>query len=143
MKKFILFLLVPLMMVTSVFAFELEAMETDYDGEDVKVEFVDCEDGTFRFVISNYRDETIFVNYEDSFFCALDDDWEEIDGTQTLIFSEDEVDEDADFIDGGMFLASEPYYMAEDIELAGYYIAIEIDDEEYTWTTVISDYYED
>ena len=143
MKKLMLFLLLPLMMVTGAFCFELEGMETDYDGEDVKVEFVDCEDGTFRFVISNYSDDTIFVNYEDSFFCALDENWEEIDGTQTLIFSEDEVDEDVDFIDGGNFLASEPYYMADDIELAGYYIAIEIDGEEYTWITVISDYYEE
>lgn len=140
MKKFILLLLVPFLMVMSTFAYELVGLETDYEGDDVTIDFVENDDGTFNFVISNYLDETIFVDYEDSYFCALDEEFEEIDGTQQPIFNEEEIMDDVDFIDAGMYLKSEPYYFADDILLAGYYIAIEIEDEDYEWIAVISNF---
>lgn len=140
MKKFGLLFLVPLLIVMGAYSFELEGYETDYPGEDVAVDFVDNEDGTFRFVISNYTDDTIYVNYDDSFFCALDYDFNVIEDTAQPIFSDDEIDNYMDFIESGMYLGSEPYYFADDIELAGYYILIEVDGEEYTWISIISDY---
>ena len=140
MKKFILLLLIPFMMVVSSFAYELVGLESDYEDENVTVEFLELEDGTFRFVISNYTDETIFVNYEDSYYCALDEEFNEIEGTETPIFSEEEVMDDVDFIDAGNYLASEPYWFTGDVNLAGFYIAIEIDDEEYEWIAIVADF---
>ena len=140
MKKFILLLLIPFMMVVSSFAYELVGLESDYEDEDVTIEFIEQEDGTFRFVISNYTDETIFVNYEDSYYCALDEEFEEIKGTETPIFSEEEIMDDVDFIDAGNYLASEPYWFTGDVNLAGFYIAIEIDDEEYEWIAIVADF---
>ena len=139
MKKFLLALLVPFLMVSGMFAVTLEDVSTDYDGDEVAIKFYEYSDDGFNFEIINDSDDTIYVDYEKSATYGLNDGWE-IETEPLPIFSEDEIDDDLDFIDGGHSLESERYYFSDDdYDVWGYYIVIEIDDVDYTWKFILSD----
>ena len=139
MKKFLLALLVPFLMVSGMFAVTLENVSTDYDGDDVTIKFYEYGDGGFNFEIVNESDDTIYVDYEESATYGLNDDWE-VETEPLPIFTEDEIDDDLDFIDGGHTLESERYYFdSDDYDIWGYYIVIEIDDVDYTWKFILAD----
>ena len=103
MRKFILFLMLPLLMVMSGFAaeYELEGdnddyyfhVVTDYEKDDISIEVQDLgidDDGDFIFNlwIVNESKNKLIIDYSESGLVIIDEDAEPIEGTEVL-FDED------------------------------------------------------
>ena len=134
MKKFLLALLVPFLMVSGIFAYEFDT-STDYDGDDVTVEFEDLGDGDFNFSITNHSGDTIYCDFDKSLFFVLDDLLLPT-GEGDMIFTDDDIMDDFDVIEDGYKMTSEPFYVDDDYYM-GYYIVLTIDGDDYTWFTVV------
>lgn len=135
MKKFLLALLIPFLMVSGMFAYDFDT-SSDYDGDDVTVEFDNRDDGDFQFTITNNSGDTIYCDFDKSLYFVLNDFFIPT-GDGDMIFSDQDIMDDFDVIKDGHSMTSEAFYLKDDDGYIGYYIVLEINGTDYTWFTIV------